>query len=565
MMNNKEWIYKEINYDIAEKLTEQYSLSPLASIIMQGRPELVGGDFSKLGKGAKECLYDPFLLNDMEKAVDRIGLALKSKERITVYGDYDADGITATAIVYLYLQEIGGVVDYYIPDRLNEGYGVNENAIEEIAKRGTSLIITVDTGITAIEEVYYAQDFGMDFIITDHHECKEIIPDCVAVINPKRHDSTYPFSELCGAGVAFKLICALNGNNISPVLKKYSSLAALGTIADIMPVVDENRAIIKFGMNYFTNCPNAGVTALLNESGVNVSTVDCNGLGFYVIPRINAAGRVGNVEDALLMFLSKELYTASNYAKKLSAYNQQRQELCNDIYKDADEIIKEKKLYKNNIIIAANDNWHPGVIGIVAARVMQHYGKPSILFSVDGETAHGSARSIEGFNIFNVLCQCEDILVKFGGHSQAAGVSLITDDISEFSDMLNSLTDELSTNVDLTPRLYIDYDIENKFINEEDIKSLDRLKPFGNGNPAPVFSIKSTVIKKIITLKDGVHLKMELERDGIKISALYFGKGELIDFLNKGDLIDVAGTIELNTFMGHTDIQMIISDLKNKR
>lgn len=561
-MKSKEWIYKEIDYNIADKLVKQYGLSPLASIIMQGRNELVGGDFNKLGKSAKECLYDPFLFEDMKVAVDRIKLAVNNNEKITVYGDYDADGITATAILCHYLKEIGANVDYYIPDRLDEGYGVNENAVEEIAKRGTNLIITVDTGITAFEEVYYAQDLGIDFIITDHHECRGEIPECVAVINPKRHNSTYPFHNLCGAGVAFKLVCALNGNNISPILKKYSSLAAIATVADVMPVTDENRAIIKFGMKYFNNCENKGVTAILNESDVNAETLDCNGLGFFVVPRINAAGRIGNAEDALHMFLSEDIYTASKFAKKLSEYNRQRQKLCNDIYFEAEEIINSNKLFENNIIIVANENWHPGVIGIVAAKVTQKYNKPSILLTIEGEIAHGSARSVEGINIFDALCGCENLLIKFGGHTQAAGISLFTDDINTFSDTINLYLKDNFLSTDTTPKLYIDYDLENKFINQDNIKSLDRLKPFGNGNPSPVFSVVNMTVKKIITLKDGLHLKMELERDGIYITALYFGKGGLADILNEGDIIDIAGGIELNAFMGKTTIQMILSDIK---
>ena len=564
-MNNKIWVYKNIDNKIINDLMIKYGFTELCSAVLHNRLEVVGGNVDNLFKRVLYNLHNPFLLNDMDLAVARIEKAIMKKEKITILGDYDADGITSTSILYMFLKENGADVNYYIPNRFSDGYGMNKSIVDVIFKSETSLIITVDNGISAYDEVEYAKSLGIDVIITDHHECPEKLPNCCAVINPKRKDSTYPFSGLAGVGVAFKLITALNKEGIEKIIKKYILITAIGTIADVVPLNDENRAIVIMGLKMVSCNANHGVQALLNVAGIE-NEAKVSDFAFGVVPRINAAGRLKDASVCVELFSSKDYGKCCQFAKDIDLLNSERQSIERNITEAVFQIIDENKLYNNNVIVVYGDDWNVGIIGIVASKVSEKYYKPCIILTNDTENVvKGSGRSVSGFDLYEALKDSSDLLLKYGGHELAAGLSLEREKISDFITKINDYAQVVLNGEGLTQQIFIDYVLKDCFLNVNTIKSIDVLEPYGVGNPRPVFALNDVIVSKKQVLSDGKHLKLTLKCNNTLIDAIGFSMGDFSLLINEGCYIDVAGNLDINSFRGNEYPQLIIKDIKRIR
>ena len=540
----------------------------------------------KFVKKSQEILHSPFLLNDMKKAVERILTAVKNREKITVYGDYDVDGVTSVSILYLYLESIGASVDYYIPSRKGEGYGVSKDALTKLRDNGTKLIITVDTGVTAIEEAEYAKEIGLEMVVTDHHECTDVLPNVTAVINPKRHDTTYPFANLAGVGVVFKVLCAiestLNQCDLYTATKKiaenYSDLTAIGTIADVMPVVDENRMIIAYGLDLAEKTKNIGLDVLIQMCRNNDNKIVKNKykkkissgfIGFTVAPRINAAGRINSASTAVELFLSKDVDTAEKYASELCEINRERQFTENKIAEEAYEIIEENGYFLNSAIILDSPTWHHGVIGIVSSRISDKYGVPSILISFEGNDdpydpeaiGKGSGRSVSGMNLVDALSSCSDLLEKFGGHELAAGLTVKRKNLTKLKERIEEYAKECFKNCDIERTLDIDSEISAKQISLSLAQEITVLEPYGVSNPAPIFTCKNMIIEDVVPVGMNRHLRLTLSKDGRTFSAMLFSVSPDEFWLNIADEVDIAFNVEVNDFAGNLNIQISIKDI----
>lgn len=564
-MNNKTWVYKNIDNVIIKDLMLRYGFSELCSGVLHNRLEIIGGNPDNLFKRVLHNLHNPFLLNDMDLAVERIEKAIMRNEKITVFGDYDADGVTSTAILYMFLRENGANVDFYIPNRFTDGYGMNMVSVKKIAENNTKLIITVDNGIAAYNEVEYAKSLGVDVIVTDHHECPEKLPECCAVINPKRKDSTYPFSDLAGVGVTFKLITALNKEGLEKIIKKYILITAIGTIADIVPLNDENRAIAIMGLKMTTCNSNYGVKALLDIAGIE-DEAKVSDFAFGIVPRINAAGRLMDASICVDLFASADYVECCNIAKKLDELNTQRQNIEKTITDKVFEIIDENRLYKDNVIVVYGEGWNSGVIGIVASKVCEKYYKPCLVLTDDTEgIVKGSGRSVSDFDLYNALLYCADSLLKFGGHSLAAGLSLLLENIGEFREKINEYARNKLNGEGFVQKIYIDYTLKSSFLSVDAIKSIDVLEPYGVGNPKPVFALLDAQVVRKQLLSDGKHIKLTLKCDNVLIDAIGFSMGDYSFIISEGNCIDVAGNLDINSYRGADNPQIIIKDIKRIR
>ena len=520
-------------------------------------------EIEKFLKPKRTDFYNPFLMPDMEKAVSRITKALKNNENITIFGDYDADGITSTTILKRFFHDINKECNVYIPNRLNEGYGLNKNAIKKLSEDGTNLIITVDCGITAIEETKYAKELGIDIVITDHHEPGEEIPDAEAVVDCKRKDNKYPFRELAGCGVAFKLTQALCKNlelNENQALK-YLDIACVGTISDVVPLVDENRVIVKLGMLLLKQTKNLGLKQIINNA--HFKEFNSMSVAFGITPRINACGRLGHQDEALELFTTDNQEKATELAKKMDEYNIQRQLEEKRIYDEAITLLQEEA-QKNgitNCIVLGHENWNPGVIGIVSSRITEKFYKPSILVCFDKDIAKGSGRSIEGFDLHKALMECDKYLTNYGGHSLAAGLSLNTKDFEKFKNMINEYAEKNIKDEDLIPTINIDLKLEDSQLNIEDVEELKLLEPFGQSNEEPIFMITNLKVVSIKTLSDGKHLKLYLKNQNY-LDVIGFNLGERANELKIGDTIDIVGNLNINEFNNTKKVQMLLKDFK---
>ncbi|MBE6623088.1 MAG: single-stranded-DNA-specific exonuclease RecJ [Ruminococcaceae bacterium] len=571
LKNEKEWSIKEYDEKAVALLTEELGIDPFLARLLAVRgfdDPLKAEDFLS----ADEYLFhNPFLLNDMEKAVDRINKALEQGERILIYGDYDVDGISSVSALYLYLASRGGKACYYIPERLSEGYGLNESAIDKFAKAGISLIITVDTGITAVKEAEYIKEKGMDIIITDHHECPEILPEkACAIINPKRGDSTYPFSELAGVGVVFKLICALAGSeNIIDICNNYLDIVCLGTISDVMPLYGENRRIVTKGLSVINENPkkHIGISALLDaavpESVPGTRKVSASTVGFAIAPRLNAAGRIGDVKRAAELLITNDENSATLIAEELCALNRERQSIENKILTEAiEKISTEIDLENDKVIVLADENWHQGVIGIVASRITEKYGLPSVLITFSGDIGKGSARSIPGFNINEAIGSCSDYIIKSGGHELAAGLSLEKKDFDSFKKAVNEYASGIITDEMRVMHLLADCELSENEIDISHAQMLYSLEPYGSGNPSPVFILREALVDTITPIGMNKHLKLTLKKNNKLFTALYFNKTpEEFKFM-AGQTADVAFNLEINEYRGQRNVQLNVRDMK---
>ena len=557
----KKWEFYNSDEKLVNEICEKYNLNKVIGKIIVNRHVVNDEDVRIFITPTRDDFHNPFLFKAMDIAVDRIIKAINNKEKILIYGDYDVDGITSTTVLKKYLMDRGISVDTYIPNRLHEGYGLNKKAIDTIKERNIDLIITVDCGISAIEEVDYAVRLGMDIIVTDHHEVGEKLPNALAVIDAKRKDNTYPFRALAGVGVVFKLIQALSIKlEIKPEeYLKYLDLVCVGTISDIVPLEGENRTIAKLGLMLIKVTRNLGLRELIKSSGYK--EIDSNTISFGVAPRINACGRMGHEEEALKLFLAEDLESATKITKELNEYNTLRQSTEKAIYEEAVQQIEKNHLDENNSIVLGGKGWHHGVIGIVSSKVTDKYYKPSILLSFEDNIAKGSGRSVPGFDLYEGLAKCEDLLEKYGGHSMAVGLTLKKENLENFKERFEQIAKEKNIK-ELVPIIYIDDELKLKDINMDLVKSISILEPFGEANKVPLFLIRNLKIDSIRALSEGRHLKLTLRDENFVINAIGFELGYLAEEYRIGDRIDVVGTLEINSFNGFSSIQINMKDIR---
>lgn len=550
----KQWHYRQYQKAQVQRFAQQEGIDPLFAALLAQR----GMNTHEAVKGFVRPdithVSDPFLLPDMDRAVQRILLARERGEQVTVFGDYDVDGLTSTTVVYNCLRSLGIKVNCYIPDRMNEGYGLNWEALKQIQAEGTSLVVTVDLGVTAVEEINAMKE--MDFVITDHHQPLEELPAAAAVVDPKREDCQAPFRELAGVGVAFKLVCALlRDRPLAEILREYIDLVCLGTIADIVPLYGENRFFARCGLLWLERTKRPGLKALLRESGYR--NVDATAVGFGLAPRINAAGRMGSAKVALELLLTQDQQRGNQLAAELCRLNSLRQQTEQMIYTQADRLLQSGGT-DAPVLVASGQGWHQGVIGIVASKLMNRYDKPVVLLSVEDGVAHGSARSVEGFPIFDALYECQPYLIRFGGHAKAAGMTLAEEQIPAFTEEINQVA--LAVMEDgMSGGLLIDLAVEPEQVTMELAKKLIFFEPFGTGNPQPIFSMADMRVVDCAPTKDGKHLRMTVQRGTYRFSCIGFGMGE--DVVPPGTNADIAFCVAVNQFRGKSCVNLILKDI----
>lgn len=558
---NKKWVCKDINLEKVEEIKEKYGLTDLVTNILVGRNILEENEIRVFLNPTRNDFYDPFLLQDMDVAVDRIIKAIENKERIIIYGDYDVDGITSISVLKQFLEDRGTKVFETIPNRLDEGYGLNKEAINRIAKEKYTLMITVDCGISGIEEIEYANSLGIETIVTDHHEPLDVLPNAIAVIDPKIKTNKYPFSQLAGVGVVFKLIQAISKklDLDEKEYLKYLDLVCIGTISDIVPLIDENRVIAKLGLKLVEVTKNIGLRTLLNSLGYQKINSMC--ISFGVAPRINACGRMGQAEEALKLFLTKDIAEAQALTNKLNEYNRVRQEIEKKIYEDAIDKIEKDNMKEKSCIVLAGENWHHGVIGIVASKITDMYFKPSILICMENDEGKGSGRSIPGFDLHNALCKTSKYLQKYGGHEMAVGLSMYKENFEIFKKDFEEYTKECNVD-EIIPIINIDKQINDKELIIENVKDLEKLEPYGEANKMPLFLYKNLKIDSIRSLTEGKHIKLTLKTDNNNvIVAMGFNMGHRAEEFLIGDKVDIVGTLEINSFNGLENVQFNLKDI----
>lgn len=592
----KFWLLKPFSCEIGEneiqEISAKLNIHPVVTKLLYARGYTTAKEMDTFLSMESERLCNPFDMVDMEKGVLRIAKAIQNTELITIYGDYDVDGVTSVATLYLYLKALGANVSYYIPNRTTDGYGVTTAALDMLKESGTSLIITVDTGITASAEVEYAKTLGIDFVVTDHHECHGEIPDAVAVINPHRPDCPYPFKELAGVGVVFKLLCAYEERRsgksrlyaATRIFEEFSDLVAIGTIADVMPIHEENRIIVSYGLRMIDTKRRIGISALMEAASAqrneNIRSdkrkkqikVTSGYIGFTLAPRINAAGRIRSATRAVELFLTDNYEEAYLIAQELCDANKDRQNEENQIIRDAfDKIEAHGDLDEYPVIVLDADNWHHGVIGIVASRITEKYCRPSILVSFEGgmgkvpsddDIGKGSGRSIKGLNLVEALANCQETLVKFGGHELAAGLSVTRGNLPLFREMINKFARENLQKDGLIPTIEADLEISFSDLSIELAQYLSILEPYGVGNPIPNFIIRGVTINEIVPISQGKHTRLSLGDGRVSYTGMFFSVSpESLD-LNVGDSADVLFNVDINEFNGRRSLQLIIKDIR---
>ena len=558
-MSRKKWITAPIDKDLAAQVAENHSLDPFTALILVSRgiteyedvEDFFDTDFS---------FCDPYLIADMDKAALRIKRAIDNFEKICVYGDYDADGVTSTALMYSYLSSHGADVMYYIPDRITEGYGMSCSAVDKLHAQGVKLIVTVDNGVSAIEEIAYAKSLGIETVVTDHHMPGEQLPDAVAVVDPHREDCNLHFKDWAGVGVAFKTVCALENGDYSEILNEYADILAVGTVADVVDLKDENRAIVKYGVAKINANPCNGINALRQIAGVSDRALNGVGITFSLAPRINAAGRMESAETALKLLLCEDLSAALGIAEQVDNCNKQRHISENEIMEEAVACIEaDKRLKYAKVIVVCGENWHHGVIGIVAARITEKYGRPSIVITFDGDKGTGSARSIEGFSVYDAIKACGDYLTHFGGHTMAAGLGIDRENVENFFRAINAYALSCEETV---PTLMLDCKLNPAYINAQLAESLEALEPFGAGNPQPVFGIFGVRITGIKPVGDGKHLRMSFTKGNTQFCAMKFSTTLNELPYREGDTVDLAVKIDKNEFRGEIRASVQIKDMR---
>jgi single-stranded-DNA-specific exonuclease len=553
------WKMEEINQELAAHLQQQLHISSLLAQLLVVRGIHTVEAAEKFLGGSVQDFYNPFLLDGMEAAVDRIRQAIENNESILIYGDYDADGVTSTSIMIHTMRMAGATFQYYIPNRFTEGYGLNEGALVKAAENGFSVVITVDTGISAVKEAELAKELGLDLIITDHHEPPEVLPDAYAVVNPKKPGCPYPFKMLAGAGVAFKFAHALLGELPHHLLE----IAAIGTIADLVLLVDENRLIAKLGLKALEHSVNPGVQALKKVCGIE-GKVSAYHIGFGMGPRINATGRLETADRAVKMFITSSMEDAERYAQELDELNKERQELVEAIAAEAEQLVLAMPEEETKVIVVAKEGWNEGVIGIVASRLVEKFYRPTIVLSINPEhgKAKGSARSIQGFNMYEALTECDDILPHYGGHPMAAGMTLAIQDVPELRSRLNTLAQEWLTEEDYIPITRVDAVCRLSEANLDTIEQLEKMAPFGLGNPSPKLLIEGVEIADMrIIGKDENHVKCQFRQDGVTLDGIGFKMADIAAELSLRDEANVVGELAVNEWNNQRKAQFILKDV----
>lgn len=561
-MSYKKWVIETADKEKASALSEKLNIDPFLSYLLAVRginDELSVSEF--LSDSVR--LVSPFLFADMDKAVNRINLALERNEKICIYGDYDCDGVTATSLLFTFLESMGADVIYFIPDRITDGYGMNNGAIDKIHSLGTDLIVTVDNGISAINEAEYIYSLGMELVVTDHHQIGEILPKAEAVVNPHREDNKILFRDFAGVGVAFKLVCAMYDGDTDDLLEQYADLVTIGTIGDVVPLVGENRSLVKSGLSLINNDTRIGLSALKELAGSKEGELTAGDVAFQICPRINAAGRMDKASIAVELLITDDYETAKVRAQQLCDENEHRHQVENNISEDIGNKIRENpRLAEDRVIVIDGKGYHKGVIGISASHISEVYSKPAIVIGVDENgDGTGSARSIEGFNIFDAISSCEDLLTHFGGHPLAAGLGIKSSDIPELRRRINEYAEKYYS-VMPVETLHIDCKLSPFYLTVDLVDSISRLEPYGERNKQPIFGIFNMILCSVTPIGDGRHIRIEASKKG-KIFRIVFFKTTADEFPYKqGDMLDFAVRISKNLYKGRYYLSIQAIDVR---
>lgn len=575
-VKEKKWISLEPNQNLSIDISRNLNISPLTAQLLINRGIKNSSEANEFLHPNLSSFLDPFLFNDMQKVVERIYQALEKKEKITIYGDYDVDGITGIAVLYNFLKMLDANVSYYIPHRIEEGYSLNKQAIKKLAQDNVNLIITIDCGTTDFEEVELAKSFGIDVIVVDHHEPSFPLPDAYAIINPKIPDSKYNFENISASGIAFKLIWALS-QRLSSMRKSskdfkdfiFDSIGfvAMGTIADVSPLIGENRIFVSYGLDALKHCNNTGLRELIKKVGLDNKKINTWHISFCLGPRLNAGGRIGSALLCVELLTTYSNDRIQEIILTLEKSNKKRQSIEAKILDEAHQKIQncEIDIFKDNVIVLAGEHWHSGVIGIVASRLVEEFHRPVVLIALDGEIGKGSARSIQGFHLYNVLDCCREILIDYGGHSMAAGLSIHRDNIKYLHKLLNQKASEIVNSKDIASKLYIDMEINLTSISKEFIKEIRMLEPFGYGNPSPTFLVNNVKIAGEPKLMgtNMEHIQFYVSDGTTSLRAVGFNMSYLLEKLNKSRaLCSLVFEPEINTFQRQENIELKLKDIK---
>lgn len=558
-MSRKKWIVRSGNKEDATMFAEKLGVSPYAALIASTRGiNTIDGAREFFGLNERKSV-DPMDFPDMYAAVKRIQKALDEFERIAVYGDYDADGVTSTALLYSYLEMQGADVVYYVPNRHTEGYGLSYEAIDKLSMMGVKLIITVDNGISAVDEAKYIRELEMELIVTDHHLPSEALPQAVAVVDPHRTDCNLKFKDYAGVGVAYKLICALEGEE-NGITDSFVDLVTVGTVADVMPLIKENRELVRRGVNMLADSDRIGIQALIEAAGLGSRKMTSTSVAFGICPRINAAGRMGSADRAIRLLLSDDYDEAMLLAQEINDENVTRQQTEQDILIQAvEQINKNPEWQYQNVLVVAGEGWHDGVVGIVASRLVEKYGKPTLVITIDGDDAKGSGRSIEGFNLYDAISHCSGCLTHFGGHTLAAGIGLKATDIDTFRTAINDYSDTIEMPF---PVQNIDFKLNPACVNTEMLETVEQLEPFGAGNPQPIFGLYNMTVTDIQPIGNGKHLRVVLERNGVSLQTVKFRTVQAEFPFVRGDVVDAAVGLEPNEYLGQIRVSILLKNIK---
>ena len=557
-MKQKEWNIPFSGPSVSQELSEG-GFSPLLSQILALRGITAVAQAKALLFGGKETLHDPLLMLGMEAACARVLRAIESRETVAVYGDYDVDGITSTCMLTDWLRGKGLSCYYYIPDRNEEGYGLNCAALDSLKARGVTLVITVDCGITAVEEAAYARKIGVDMVITDHHECRaDALPDAAALIDCKREGDSYPNKNLAGVGVALKLMCACEGEADTP-LSRYADLVAIGTVADVMPLSDENRYLVRLGLAQIADKPRPGIAAMLRESSIDPQHLTASSISYNLAPRINAAGRLGRASIAAKLLLTRDAASAAALARELCELNRRRQSIENEIWKEANLQLAGQT--PDGPIVLASEHWNQGVIGIAASRLADQYSLPAIIVCLNGDVGKGSCRSYGGFNLFEALSACADTLIGFGGHALAAGLNVRRERLDDFREALREYY--LSHKPQSQPEVQCDLLITDpSLLTLENVRSLDLLEPYGNANPRPVLCMSGVRLEMLSEVGGGKHSRLRVRLGQSHFECIYFSHSAADTGVREAELIDIAFTPQINEYRGNVTVQLVASAVR---
>lgn len=558
-MHRRIWQVASVDKENAAAIAEAHGLDPFAALLLSSRG-ITDDEQIEAFLHEDTPLCDPFSIKDMDKAVNAVQDALDRGERIAVYGDYDADGVTAASLLYLYLEALGADVLCYIPDRNSEGYGLNLPAVERLRDDGVKLIVTVDNGISALAEAKAIYDYGMRLVVTDHHKVGSTLPRAEAVVDPHRPDCPSPFKDWAGVGVAFKLACALSQGEDEAILEDFADLITVGTIADVVPLTGENRTIVRRGLDLINHGGNHGLAALKNVALSSPRALTANGVAFSIVPRLNAVGRIDRADDAFELLISDNEETAQQLAQKISDCNATRQSLEQRIMAEVEkQLIARPELRFDRVLVFNGEGWHGGVIGIVAARLMERFGKPCIVITSDGDEAKGSGRSLEGFSLYDAIDAERDLLTHFGGHPQAAGFGIRTADIPAFRQRINQYAKAVQMPF---PTLLLDCKLRPGYISADLLPVISMLEPFGAGNPQPLFGLFGLTIQSVQSIGNGKHIRLQLTRGSDRIQALKFGVSVEQFPYRQGDSVDLAVRLEANEYMGTFRVSIYIRDIR---